>query len=235
LSLYEQIRGLKKTRYWTGQANLDAASHEKGCEVIKKAAESGLVYTAIGMESIHTKVLKKSGSISKMGIKNNEDPIERMRENIRFIQNQGILISAWFAIGYEDDNTDTYYKTWEFCKEMNLMPVFTPVSAIIGTDLYERLMKENKLQDGSTNLTNIPHQQLTNEKVLSALQITMRKSYSLLSILKRTFFYAKKIAGNKSNSINDIIHKTIFTFVTQRRMKQIVMHENERLRKKINS
>ncbi len=30
LSLYDKIKQLKKVRYWTGQANLDAASHEEG-------------------------------------------------------------------------------------------------------------------------------------------------------------------------------------------------------------
>jgi radical SAM superfamily enzyme YgiQ (UPF0313 family) len=234
LSLYDRIRELKKVRYWTGQANLDAASHEKGREVIGKAVEAGLVYAAIGMESINAEVLKKSGSISKMGVNKDEEVIERMKANIRFIQDKGILISAWFAIGYEDDQIDTYYKTWEFCKEMNLMPVFTPVSALVGTDLYERLKNENKLQDNKANLTNVPHRSLTNEMVLSAMIETARKGYSLGRILKRTLFYTRKIAANKGNSVNDIIHKTIFNFITQRRMKQIVMDEIGRLRKKIN-
>lgn len=233
LSLYSRIRQLKKIRYWTGQANLDAASHQKGREVISKSVEAGLVYAAIGMESIHAEVLKKSGSLAKMGIKKDEDVIERMKENIRFIQNKGILISAWFAIGYEDDDIDTYYKTWEFCKEMNLMPVFTPVSALVGTDLYDRLKSENKLQDNSTNLTNVTHRLLTNEMVLSALLETAKQGYSIGRILKRTLFYTRKIASNKRNSINDIIHKTIFTYITQRRMKQIVMDEIERMRMKI--
>jgi radical SAM superfamily enzyme YgiQ (UPF0313 family) len=234
LSLYDTIAQLKKIRYWTGQANLDAASNEKGKEVIRKAVKAGFVYTAIGMESINAEVLKKSGSFSKMGIQKDEDVIARMKENIRFIQDQGILISAWFAIGYEDDDVDTYYRTYEFCKEMNLMPVFTPVKALMGTDLYQRLLGENKLQDGSSNLTNVPHHTMTNEQVMDALDKTTRKGYSLLSILRRTVFYARKFAGHKGNSINDVIHKTIFTFVTQRRMGQIVKLENVRLRKKIN-
>jgi radical SAM superfamily enzyme YgiQ (UPF0313 family) len=233
LSLYNKIKQLKKVRYWTGQANLDAASHEEGRNVIRKAVEAGLVYAAIGMESINAEVLKKSGSLSKMGIKKDEDVITKMKENIRFIQDQGVLISAWFAIGYEDDEEDTYYRTLEFCNEMNLMPVFTPVSALTGTDLHSRLMKENKLRDNNSNLTNVPHPKLTNELVLKALEYTAKNGYSFISILKKTFFYAKKIFRNKENSWNDVIHKTIFTFVTQRRMKQIVMHENERLRNKI--
>ena len=92
--LYEKIGALKKIHYWTGQANLDAASNDKGKEIIKKASKAGLIYAAIGMESINEKVLKKSGSFSKMGVANAKDVAEKMKENIRFIQQQGILISA---------------------------------------------------------------------------------------------------------------------------------------------
>jgi len=129
----------------------------------------------------------------------------------------------------------TYYSTYEFCREMNLMPVFTPVSALKGTDLYSRLERQHKLQEDSSHLTNVPHPTMKADEVLEALDHFMRKGYSMLSILKRTYFYARIIAGNKNNSINDIIYKTIFTFVTQRRMKQIVMQENERLRKRVES
>ncbi len=234
IKLYDRIAKLKKTRYWTGQANLDAASSETGREVIKKALNSGLVYTAIGMESINISVLKKSGTISKMGIKPDEDVIEKMKQNIRFIQDQGILISAWFAIGYEDDDLNTYYRTYQFCKEMNLMPVFTPVNALKGTGLYLRLERENKLRDPSFNLTNVHHPAMANESVLKALDYTARKGYSLGSILIRTLFYARKIARNEYNSVNDIIHKTVFVFMTQMKMRRIVLSENKRLRKKIN-
>jgi radical SAM superfamily enzyme YgiQ (UPF0313 family) len=234
LNLYDRIAKLKKIRYWTGQANLDAASNETGREVIKKAIYSGLVYTTIGMESINVSVLKKSGSFSKMGIGQNDDVIEKMKQNIRFIQDQGILISAWFAIGYEDDDLDTYYSTHQLCKEMNLMPVFTPVNALKGTGLYSRLEREHKLQDTDANLTNVYHPSMGNEAVLAALDYTASKGYSFGNIIKRTLFYARKITSNKNNSVNDIIHKTIFVFATQIKMRRIVLSENERLRRKIN-
>jgi radical SAM superfamily enzyme YgiQ (UPF0313 family) len=232
-SLYDGIGQLKKKRYWTGQANLDAASNKKGREVIRKAVSSGLVYTAIGMESINALVLKKSGSLSKMGVKKDEDVLERMKENIRFIQDQGVLISGWFAIGYEDDNLETYYKTYEFCREMNIMPVFTAVNALNGTDLHSRLLKENKLQDGNINITNVTHPTMTNEQVLGALEYAARKGYNLTNILKRTFFYTRKLIRQKGISLNEVIHKTIFIFVTQRKMGQIMQSEYERLRKRI--
>lgn len=233
LELYEKILKLKKIKYWTGQANLDAAASEKGREVIRKAARSGLLYAAIGMESINKKVLKKSGSYSKMGIAKADDVIEKMKENTRFIQDQGILISAWFAIGYEDEEIDTYYKTWEFCKEMNLIPVFSPVQAMQGTDLYDRLNAEGKLQDNAINITNVGHPTISNQQVIEALEYVNKKGFGLLITIKRTFFYLKKFIAQKEYSIGEIIHKTIFTFITQRRFGKITKLELEKMKRKI--
>ncbi len=230
---YDKIAGLKKIQYWTGQANLDAASNEKGRQIIKKAAKAGLIYAAIGMESINEKVLKKSGSYSKMGVSKAHDLIEKMKENIRFIQQQGILISAWFAIGYEDDSLETYEATLQFCCEMNLIPVFTPVHALEGTDLYDRLDKEGKLQDNTRNVTNVTHPSITNEQVIHALGNVNRKGFSLRTTLKRTWFYFKIFARQKENKVGDIIHKTIFTFVTQWRFGKITTLEAEKLKNKV--
>jgi radical SAM superfamily enzyme YgiQ (UPF0313 family) len=233
LSLYGKIAQLKKVRYWTGQANLDAASNETGREVIRKAVKAGLVYAAIGMESINSEVLKKSGSFSKMGVRKDEDVISRMKENIQFIRDEGIMISAWFAIGYEDDDPETFYRTYEFCKEMHIMPVITPVKAFPGTDLYKRLEMENKLRDGKTNITNVSHPSLTNIQVIDALDYVVDKGYSSTAIVNRTFFFAKTLIAQKHNSIGDVIHKSIFAFITQRRMGQIVRLENKKMRDKI--
>jgi radical SAM superfamily enzyme YgiQ (UPF0313 family) len=231
--LYDKIAGLKKIQYWTGQANLDAASNEKGRQIIKKAAKAGLIYAAIGMESINEKVLKKSGSYSKMGVSKAHDLIEKMKENIRFVQQQGILISAWFAIGYEDDTLETYEATLQFCLEMNLIPVFTPVHALEGTDLFDRLEKEGKLQDNTSNVTNVAHASITNEQVIHALENVNRKGFSLRTTLKRTWFYFIIFFRQKENKVGDIIHKTIFTFVTQWRFGKITTLEAEKLKNKV--
>ena len=233
--LFDEILRLPKINYWIGQANLDAVSHEKGRDVIRKAVKSGLIYTAIGMESINRDVLKKSGSFKKMGIKSEEDVIENLKKSIRFIQEQGILISGWFTIGYEEDTIDTYFKTWEFCREMNIMPVFSPVHALKGTDLHRRLSEAGQLVDLSKNVTNIKNLNMTNEQVMEALIHVVDKGYSVGRIVKRTWFYLKMLKKQKQNSVNDIIHKTIFAFVTQIKMGKITRNENKRLLNKIKS
>ncbi len=231
--LYDRIAQLKHRQFWTGQANLNAAATQKGQQVIKKAVKAGLLYAAIGMESINLNVLKKSGSYAKMGLKSNDDVIEKMKQNIRFIQDQGILISAWFTIGYEDDDPDTWYRTWDFCREMNLAPVFSPVHALKGTDLYERLKKEDKLQDHNTNITNVKHPEMSNQQIIQALEYVVKKGFCYSRILKRTWFLLNKFRKNRDNSTGDIIHKTIFAFITQVHMGKITRAENKKLRKKI--
>ena len=233
LDLYDKISKLKKVNYWTGQANLDAAANEKGREVIRKAAKSGLLYAAIGMESINKKVLQKSGSYSKMGVSKSTDMLAKMKENIRFIQQQGILISAWFAIGYEDDDLETYYETLKFCLEMNVLPVFTPVHASLGTDLYDRLKAEGNLQDNTINLTNVPHASIKNQDVITALEYVSKNGFDLRTTLKRTYYYFKIFVKQKDSKIGDVIHKTIFTFITQLRFRKIVIGETEKLKKKM--
>ena len=233
LELYDRISALEKVNYWTGQANLDAASNHIGREVIAKAVKAGFLYAAIGMESINKEVLQKSGSYSKMGIGKAENMVEKMRENIRFIQQQGILISAWFAIGYEDDGLETYYSTLQFCLDMNILPVFTPVHAMPGTDLFDRLNNEGRLQDNTINVTNVPHHSIKNHEVIEALEYVNRKGFSLVTTLKRTWIYFRIFAKQKDNKISDVIHKTIFTFITQIRFAKITKLETKKLKKKI--
>ena len=149
------------------------------------------------------------------------------------MQDQGIVISGWFAIGYEDDDIDTYYRTYEFCEEMNILPVITPVHAIPGSILFDRLKKEGKLQDKETNITNVSHPSMTNEQIIEAMEYVVKNAYSFKQNLRRTLFYMNKFTAENYNSTGDRIHKTIFTYITQSRMKQITAGENRKLRSKI--
>lgn len=233
LELYNRVSQLEKRNYWTGQANLDAATTKKGQEVIRKAVEAGFLYAAVGIESINNTVLEKSRTISKMGIRNRQDVISRMKESIAFMQGLGIVISGWFAIGYEEDDIDAYYRTYEFCKDTNILPVFSPVHALPGSRLFQRLSKEGKLQDNKTNITNVSHPEMTNQEIMQAMEYVVKKGYGFNEIVKRTRFYCSKFTPENYNTTSDKIHKTIFTYITQQRMKRITQNENRKLKAKI--
>lgn len=220
LELYSKIASLKKINLWTGQANLDAASTEKGRDVIRAAARAGLIYAAIGMESINKSVLEKSGTIKKMGTKGN-DVIREMEDNIRFIQDQGIVISGWFTLGYEDDTIDTFEDTLEFCIKNNIIPALNPLEALPGTRLYDRLEKEDRIS--KTSKINIIHKDLSPEDILNAIKEANYRAFSFKERLNRTLFYKEKFArGSKftRKSVYNTIYKTIFTHVLQKKLKK---------------
>ncbi len=228
LELYDKLAQFPKRKYWTGQANLDAVNHEKGREVIKKAAKSGLVYAAVGLESINRKTLEDSGSYAKMGIKNKDEYIADMKEHIAFIQKQGIIISGWFAIGYETDTLQTYYDTLKFCEETNILPVFTPIRAIPGSRLWHKMQSDNRLQDLHSHISNIKHPKLSDPEIAKAMLNTAKQGYSFKMNWKRLKFYFAIFRKSEQN-VHDTIFKTIFAFITQNKMQKIVYSENKRL------
>jgi radical SAM superfamily enzyme YgiQ (UPF0313 family) len=214
LELYERISKLKKKRYWTGQINIDAASHPKGREVIKMAAKSGLLYAAAGLESIDPRILKESGAYSKMGIKDKEDPLKSMKENIRFIQEQGIAISGWFVIGYDGDTIESYKATAEFCEEMNIFPVIFPVSAMPGTKLYDKALAQGRLDTSRT--INYVNKDIDENEVYNVLESIIKRGYNFRKNLQRARFYSRFF---KDKNFGDKIHKFIFIFMTQKNLK----------------
>ncbi len=211
--LYDTLAQVKKRKYWTGQANLDAVADKKGREVIRKAQQAGLLYAAVGIESINPVTLKKSGAIRKAGVKSAEDIVSRMKENIRFIQDLGIIVSGWFVLGYEDDTIDTYYRTCEFCEEMNILPAVFPVNALPGTPLYNRMEEQGRIRD--TRFSNIYHPEIRDDDIAKALHYIVKNGYSFKSNLKRIAFYLPRFKQDK-------IHNSIFLAILHGKFKSSV-------------
>jgi len=229
LELYAAISRLKKRRFWHGQASLGPIQSEKGREVIRAAVRSGLLYAAVGMESINPIVLEKSGSIAKTGLKGAKDPLARMEEGIGFLQDLGLVVSGWFAIGYEDDTVDTFYRTLEFCLRNNIMPIMSPVFALEGTRLHARLASEGRLGFSGGSLTNVPHPSMKPEAVLEALDYSVKTAFTFKEIVKRTLFYAKRFTPQNHNSGRDRVQKAMFLFILQTQLKKIFLRENRNL------
>jgi radical SAM superfamily enzyme YgiQ (UPF0313 family) len=220
-NLYQEISKLKKTRFWTGQANLDAAQSEEGREVIKLAAKSGLLYAAIGMESINPVIMEKSGFIKKLGVKNAGEAREKMKESIKFIQDQGIVISGWFVVGYEEDTAGSFDEILEFCDETNIIPIISPLEALPDTTLYKKLEKENRIS--TTKTINVIHPILTDDIIIAGLKRSNEIGFANKKIRKRTVFYMKhfeKDTDDMNQKISFTIHKTIFTHILQKKLKK---------------
>lgn len=220
LDLYDALAALPKRRFWTGQGNLDAAGNEKGREVIRRAVKAGLLYTMIGMESIHPETLRRSGAIRKMGAGTGDDALGRMKDHIRFIQDQGVIVSGWFVVGYESDTPGTWDATLAFCREMDIIPVISPLKAMPGTALYERLAAEGRLDDSRFLNVRVPG--MDDAAVLAAWHRTAVEGWSWRDILRRTRFFRRAWRGDP---VGDRIHKSIFSMVLQAKMRKGMIHD----------
>jgi radical SAM superfamily enzyme YgiQ (UPF0313 family) len=214
LDLYKKIASLKKRRFWIGQGNLDAAAHEKGRDVIRAAADSGLIYAAIGLESINPATLKSSGAITKTGASGTDGIIDTMEENLRFIREQGIFVSGWFVVGYDTDTLDTYEQTLAFCKRNDILPVIMPVYALPGTKLYEKMNLMQRLRQN--NFININNTKMPDNAVVSVVKRVANDGYSLQNCIKRTLAFSDT---TRKRGINWRIHTTLFSLILQLKMK----------------
>ncbi len=232
LELYKKLQKLPKKRFWIAQANLDAAAVEKGREVIRQASLSGMSYAAIGLESLNPDNIKETGITAKLGISDKENPIDELKKNIEFIHNQGIAISGWFTIGLEHDTYESCMKTLDFCIDANIFPVFNPIQALEGTKYYDELNKQGKLIDQKTNVSNVKNHSLTNEMFIDLMKESVKRAFTYPKILKRTYYYYKKVKALKRGSF-ELIHRTILIFMTQLKLRKVIKQEIVRFSSRI--
>ncbi len=218
LELYSRIAALDRRRYWIGQANLDAVDNPRGREVIRRAARAGLLYAAIGIESIHPETLALSGAAAKIGGRDSIDPAA-IRKRIRFIQEQGIFVSGWFVVGYETDSADTFDACLSFCEECDIFPVIFPVRALPGTRLYERATAAGLLSTDDS--FTIRHPDLSEKAVIESIARISRQGYRWRSIAGRLARHWSRLSGDR-------IHKTMFGLMTQRKLRRAadILHDN---------
>lgn len=224
INLYEKLQKLPKKRFWIAQGNLDAAANLQGQKVIEEAARAGLSYVSIGLESINTNDMKQTGVYAKLGVSSQENPLLAIRQNIEFIQRQGVGISAWFTIGLEHDTMESCKETLDFCMKANVFPVFNPIQALEGTRYYETVKANDMLTDQKTNVSNVKNTSMSNMQFIEVMQDVLSKAYNTKTIIARTLFYFKLI--KKCNrGLFDLIHRTILIYATQRKIKKVLKHE----------
>ncbi|MDD3876202.1 MAG: radical SAM protein [Bacteroidales bacterium] len=226
LELYPKIAKLPEKRFWSGQANLDAAAHDKGKEVIKHASEGGLTHAFIGFETLNPDDMKNMATAPKMGIKDKSNFMADISENVKFITNNGILISAWFTIGLQHDSHKSIIETIEFCRKHHILPVLSPIQALEGTSFFDLMKSQGNLIDQKTNISNVNLSVLTNEDYIKIFKYNIT-AYRFLDIFRNTLFYFKKIKKLKRGTY-ELIYRTIFIVMTQLKLRKLIKKETIR-------
>ena len=142
LQEWQKSRGYPMLLYT--EASIDLALRT---ELIEAMVKSNFFYVFIGIESPSPKSLMEAKKFQNL----RRDPLE----SIRFIQSQGLWVTAGFIIGFDSDTEDIFEQQTAFIERAAIpwaMAGF--LQAPPTTPLYDRMRKEGRLLMESTATSN---------------------------------------------------------------------------------
>ena len=168
---------------WVGQTDISIA---KDAELLDLMVRSGCLGVLIGFESFNREDLKTMSKAFNPGIKEAEIAV-------RNIHKAGIRLYPTFIFGYETNSVSEIKKVLDFSIRNKLfMVAFNHLTPFPGTELYERMEKENMLLynkwwlERNYTYGQIPFRTHTSFRIVENACYEARKSfYSLSSILHR--------------------------------------------------
>ncbi len=184
--LFARLKDLKKT--FISQAS---TSMLKTPELISQAAAAGCKGMFVGLETLSTENLAEIGK--KVNV------VERYRELIKRLHDNGIAIVGAFMFGLEHDDEDVFKRTAEFAEEARIdLPQFTIVTPLPGTRFYAELEREGRIVERDWTKYNGTHacfrpRQLSVEKLEAGLSWIYQHCYSWRSIIRRTTLHFRPL------------------------------------------
>lgn len=132
----ELFEGLKSCKVrWVGEATLNIAEYP---EILQTAAQSGLIYLVVGLETKSKEALKNAG---KGFIK-----LDNAKENIRQLHEYQITVDSCMLFGFDEHDKDIFEETLDWIDEIELDMVHPNImTPFPGTALFEQLRNEGRL------------------------------------------------------------------------------------------
>jgi len=165
---------------WLSHASINIAEDEG---LLREAAESGCYGLFIGFESLSQETLKSHHK--------NFNRVDRYRDLICKIHDQGIGIEGSFIFGSDDDDPSVFRRVVDFCEKNKIdAAVFAILTPYPGTRIYEQYSKENRIFSHNWDLYDMGHvvfrpQRMTVEQLQEGHDWANRRFYSYPSMFKR--------------------------------------------------
>ena len=159
------------------EASIDLAQKP---ELIEAMVKANFFYVFVGIESPSPKSLKEAKKFQNL----RRDPLE----SIRFIQSQGLWVTAGFIIGFDSDTEEIFEQQKEFIEKAAIpwaMAGF--LQAPPTTPLFDRMLKEGRLLMDSTATSNFDPPNFRTRLPLPLLLRALREI--LLSLYEASAFY----------------------------------------------
>ncbi len=138
LALFREIARRGMRRSFAVQASLNVAQDD---EMLVALKDSGCMTVLVGLESLNEESLRlmRKGVNLKIGV-------GRYAESIQRLHDRGLAVSGTFIFGYDGDEPDIFQRTVDFVLETGLdIAHFGLLTPIPGTDLYDRLARQDRL------------------------------------------------------------------------------------------
>jgi radical SAM superfamily enzyme YgiQ (UPF0313 family) len=111
-------------------------------ELMEMMKESGFTMVFTGLESPQEEVLRSMGKHQNVKI--------NLSEAVRAVQSHGMEVTAGFIVGNDNDPPDICDKIFDFCQHNGIVTAMVGLlTAMKGSQLYERLKKEGRLRSDS--------------------------------------------------------------------------------------
>ena len=115
-------------------------------ELMDVMIEAGFNAVYVGIETPNPKALLKMKK--PQNVRKQEE--HYLLNSVRIIQHKGMQVMGGFILGLDDDDESVFDAQIDFIQEAGIpMATIGLLTAIKGTDLYERLKRENRLLDQS--------------------------------------------------------------------------------------
>jgi radical SAM superfamily enzyme YgiQ (UPF0313 family) len=142
LEKWQKSRGYPMLLYT--EASIDLAQR---AELIKAMVDANFFYVFIGIESPSPKSLAEAKKFQNL----RRDPLE----SIRFIQSEGLWVTAGFIIGFDSDTEDIFEQQRDFIERAAIPWAMVGfLQAPPTTPLFDRMLKEGRLLMESTATSN---------------------------------------------------------------------------------
>ena len=171
--------------YFATQLTINLADDD---EMMHLMLEAGFRHIFIGIETPAEESLKVSHKTQNMK--------RDLMETIHYIHSKGFIISGGFIVGFDTDTQDIFRRQVDFIQESGIpLPIVNILKAPPGTDLYDRIKKENRLSkrfafsEGDTNVVPIMGEKLLYKGFIDVIDniYRPRKSYERLQQFFSTY------------------------------------------------
>lgn len=150
-ALIEWRKRTQPSFYFATQLTVNLADDE---ELMQKLVDAGFRHIFIGIETPSEESLKVSHKTQNLK--------KNLLHTIHHIHSKGFIISGGFIVGFDTDDETIFRRQIQFIQESGIpLPIVNILKAPPGTDLYKRMMIEQRLSkpfaftEGDTNIVPV--------------------------------------------------------------------------------